>query len=239
MEGWISVHRKIWSHWLIEKSRPFTRFEAWLKILSEANHDPNTVLIGNELITVNRGESLNSLDTWAKLFNWKKSKVRRFLKLLESDSMIELKPNRKTTHLFVCNYESYQPKRNTDETQMKRKRHANGTQTAPNNKDNKDNKDNNKSKGFDFVEPEFKKPFYDFLEYKAARKEKYKSDKSLKAAYNKLKKLSGNNPDVAAEIVEQSMANNWAGLFELKNSKSFNPTDTRTQPDMKNFNEKF
>lgn len=31
-------------------------------------------------------------------------------------------------------------------------------------------------------------------------------------------KLSGGSPDVARKMVEQSEANNWAGLFKLKNS---------------------
>ena len=81
--------------------------------------------------------------------------------------------------------------------------------------------------------------FKDWLEYKKDRKEKYKSEKSIQLAYNKLVKLSDNNPEIAKEIVEQSMANNWAGLFELKDSRGFNPSDTRTTPDMKNFNPKF
>ncbi len=68
----------------------------------------------------------------------------------------------------------------------------------------------------DFVEKEFEDVFNDWLEYKKDRKESYKTQKSLKACYNNLKKLSGNSPSVAMLIVEQSIANNYAGLFELK-----------------------
>ena len=71
----------------------------------------------------------------------------------------------------------------------------------------------------DFVSPEFVPVFTTWLEYKRERRESYKSDKSLRAAYNKLLQLSGNDPQKAASIVEQSMANNWAGLFELKEPK--------------------
>ena len=74
----------------------------------------------------------------------------------------------------------------------------------------------------DFVSPEFADVFSMWIEYKRERKESYKSDKSLKAAYSKLLKLSGNNPCIASEIVEQSMANNWAGLFELKTEHNGN-----------------
>lgn len=69
----------------------------------------------------------------------------------------------------------------------------------------------------DYVSPEYKEVFTDWLEYKKQRKEAYKTEKSIQLCYNKLIKLSGNNPDTARQIVDQSMANNWAGLFELKN----------------------
>lgn len=72
-------------------------------------------------------------------------------------------------------------------------------------------------KEYSFVDNAFEKSFIDWLEYKRERKEAYKSRKSEEACYKKLLALSGNNPKVAAEIVEQSMANNWAGLFELTN----------------------
>ena len=71
----------------------------------------------------------------------------------------------------------------------------------------------------DFVSPEYVQAFTTWMEYKHERRESYKSDKSLRAAYSKLLQLSGNDPQKAASIVEQSMANNWAGLFELKEPK--------------------
>jgi hypothetical protein len=67
-----------------------------------------------------------------------------------------------------------------------------------------------------FVEIDFKKPFELFLEYKKERKETYKSEKTLIALYNNLKLLSKNNSLIAEKIVNQSIANNWAGLFPLK-----------------------
>ena len=54
-----------------------------------------------------------------------------------------------------------------------------------------------------------------WLEYKKARNEAYTSEIGTKACLTKLKKLSGNFPQSAQAIIEQSMANNWAGLFPL------------------------
>ena len=80
-------------------------------------------------------------------------------------------------------------------------------------------KNNIKKEKPSFVAPEFEQSFSAWLEYKHQRRESYKSDMSLKACYNKLVKLAGGNPAVAMAIVEQSMANNWAGLFPLKNER--------------------
>lgn len=74
----------------------------------------------------------------------------------------------------------------------------------------------------DFVNPEYAETFTTWLEYKRERRESYKSDKSLRAAYSKLLQLSENDPQKATAIIEQSMANNWAGLFELKTERNGN-----------------
>lgn len=59
-----------------------------------------------------------------------------------------------------------------------------------------------------------------WLEYKADIKNPYKSQDSIDTMARKLWKLSNGNYDIAMEIVEQSIANNWKGLFELNNSSN-------------------
>lgn len=71
---------------------------------------------------------------------------------------------------------------------------------------------------FAFVEAEYKEAFLTWLEYKRERGEKFKAQSSLEAAYKKLVSLCNSDSSKAAAIVENSMANNWAGLFELKES---------------------
>lgn len=142
-KGWISINRKLQNHWLWQENRPFTKLEAWLDILLTVNHTEQKVMIKNTLYTVERGESIKCLDTWAKRWNWSKSKVRRFFILLKKDSMIVTKNEQKTTRLTVCNYDSYQDARNANETQMKRERNASETQVAPNNNDNNINNNYN------------------------------------------------------------------------------------------------
>ena len=69
---------------------------------------------------------------------------------------------------------------------------------------------------FSFADDDFLPTFKNWLEYKKKRNETYKTQQSVELAYKKLLNLSGNNPKIAREVTEQSMANNWAGLFELK-----------------------
>ena len=76
-------------------------------------------------------------------------------------------------------------------------------------------KEGTKLPDISFVSDDFKDIFETWLKYKQEKRESYKSKKSLQACYKKLLTLSGNNPDTARNVVEQSMANNWSGLFGL------------------------
>lgn len=177
-EGWIKLHRSISSHWVYKDSE---KFKAWTTILLDVNHEPNKVLIKGTLFKCNRGESLNSLDTWARMFGngWNKSKVRRFFTLLQNDSMIVLKSESKTTRLTVCNYDNYQGERNADETQMKRKRNADETQTTPNKNDKNVNNEKNDNK---YTIPDFE----EFKNY-ALKNEPSINVKELKLKYESWK----------------------------------------------------
>lgn len=68
----------------------------------------------------------------------------------------------------------------------------------------------------DFVSEEYQTTFATWLVYKSGRGEKYKTQQSLQAAYDRLIELSCKDPPTALAIVKLSMANNWAGLFSLK-----------------------
>jgi hypothetical protein len=140
MEGWIKIHRKIQRHWLYQEKREYSHFEAWIDLLMQVNHTEAKVLIKGVLFEVKRGESINSLETWSRRWNWNKSKVRRFLILLQKENMIDYKSETQTTRITICNYDSYQETRNADETQMKRKRNADETPVNPNK-----NEENNKT----------------------------------------------------------------------------------------------
>jgi hypothetical protein len=102
-----------------------------MDILLNVNFADAQLIIKGKLYKVKRGQSILSYESWAKRWNWDKSKVRRFMSLLQEDGMIDVKSDNITTQITVCKFDSYQDNRHTDETQTKRKRNADEIQTTP------------------------------------------------------------------------------------------------------------
>jgi hypothetical protein len=71
----------------------------------------------------------------------------------------------------------------------------------------------------DFIEPQYEFVFNEWIKYKKDKGQGYKNAGSVLMAYNNLKKLSGNNPEAAKEIIENSIGNNYAGFFALRNNQ--------------------
>jgi DNA-binding IscR family transcriptional regulator len=172
--------------------------------------------------------------------------VRTILNLLEREGMVTRELTHKVTQqltqgasvITICDladYDAYESaSQHSNQHSIQHTNQHSVKEVSPhtplleNNKENKKkilSKDNIKEKKESFVAPEFETAFSAWLEYKKHRGQTYKDDKSKKICYNKLVKLSGSNPETAMAIVEQSMANNWAGLFALQeeNGNGNNP----------------
>lgn len=55
-----------------------------------------------------------------------------------------------------------------------------------------------------------------WLEYKRSRRERYKSEISARKCLTQLQHLSNSDIQTAQQIIDRSIANNWAGLFPLQ-----------------------
>lgn len=143
-QGWISIHRKIRENWLFQEKRVFSKFEAWIDLLLQVNHQENNkVILGNELFSVREGETITSIRKLCKRWDWSNTKIINFLKILKKEGMIRYKSDTQKTIIFIENYSKYQSKEIEKTTQ---KRHDNDTITTQkhtNNKDNNDFNDNN------------------------------------------------------------------------------------------------
>jgi hypothetical protein len=67
-----------------------------------------------------------------------------------------------------------------------------------------------------FVDPKYIETFEAWLKHKKGRGERYKTADSLQQCYKKLLKDSGNDPDIAKEIIDFARGNNYAGFFPQK-----------------------
>lgn len=215
-QGWILLHRSLNRHWIWQDPE---KLRAWLDILLECNHSEKSVMIGMELMTVQRGGTIKSMKTWAQRWGWSRSKVMRFFKCLENDSMVTLKPNNKTTHLTVCNYDSYQDYRTSNEHQMNIKRTSDEHQTNTNKevKELKETKESNKAQKINlpFASEPFKASWLEWEKHRQEIKKKL-TPMAVKKQFNFLASLTEQE---AIESIETSIQNGYTGLFPPKNSK--------------------
>lgn len=152
-QGWICLHRSIQDS-IIWKDKPFDKGRAWIDLILMANHEDNRFLLGNEIVSVKRGSFITSelklMDRWG----WSKSKVRSYLHLLESESMIVKKTDHKKTTITIVKYCDYQDLQTTERPQKDHEKTTKKPRKDTNNNDNNDNNDKQKRRGT----PSFEKP---------------------------------------------------------------------------------
>jgi len=97
--GWIKSWRKQYDgeHWLMKSSRPFCHMAAWQDLLCLADYKTGIVTDISQRFL-------------AKRWGWDRSKVRRFIEKLKSESMINPthQSTHESTHLTIVNYGKYQ-----------------------------------------------------------------------------------------------------------------------------------
>ncbi len=138
-KGWIALHRNIREHWVYQEKRVFSKYEAWLDLLMDANHQNNKFLFDGQLIEVNRGEFITSVRQLCERWGWSNTKVNRFLEMLEHDQMLIRKSDSKKTAISIVNYDFYQRYESKETTQKRQQNDAETTQKHTNNNDNNNN----------------------------------------------------------------------------------------------------
>jgi len=204
--GYIAIWRKIQDHPFYKEPREFSKYEAWLDLLMEAQHnkEPREVILGMNVLTCHYGETLKSIKTWSSRWMWTRSKVFRFLKLLKKMNQIRYTSEKITTRIKIINYECYDPRRNADETQMKRKR--NDHETVANT--DKNVKNNNTPPTPLSMGTIYSKSFLDWYEL-------YPEKKGKGAAYRSWQKIGKKGivtpNELMAAIAAQVKANHFRG----------------------------
>jgi len=217
--GYLALWRKLSDHPFWKEEREFSKAEAWIDILWEVQHSekPQEVLLGMTCLICNYGESLKSLETWSKRWNWNKSRVRRFLKLLENMNQIRHTSEQKTTRITVLKYSQYDPRRNATETQLKRQRNDSETQATPdkNVKNVKNVKNGKKTKDIVFnphsIRPEWieEKDWSDIILHRKKHKNKPpETERAFNGIINQLEKATKQGFSLK-ECVDQMCSRGW------------------------------
>lgn len=145
MTGWIRLSRKIFDCWLWAEE-PFTKAQAWIDLLLLANYETRKVMLGNEIVEIERGSFVTSELKLMARWKWSKTKVRNFLCLLQSDNMIVKKTDHKKTVITIVKYGAYQDMETTKEPQKDREKTMKEPQKDTTNKYNNINNINNKER---------------------------------------------------------------------------------------------
>jgi DNA replication protein DnaD len=135
LEGWIRLHRQIQKGWLWE-DKPFSRGQAWIDMLLNANHKDRTIPFDGSLYEVKRGSYITSIRKLCERWGWSNTKVVKFLNLCVNEKMITYFSDKKKTVISIANYDTYQ---NNNITETTLKLHRNDTETALKHTNNNDN----------------------------------------------------------------------------------------------------
>lgn len=108
--GYIKLWRKIWTHKFFQEKRNFSRFEAWIDLIMQANGKEKEIIFDGKPLLIKRGQFLTSQRRLADRWGWSKTKTRDFLKLSQKhDHSIDVHSDHKKSIITILNYSKYNP----------------------------------------------------------------------------------------------------------------------------------
>ena len=99
------MYREIQDHWIYRNP---LWYRWWSDMLFWASYKNSKILVRKQVVELKRGQLCGSISYFTKAWATTKEQVIDFLKLLQSEGMIEKKTDRNITIVTICNYESYQ-----------------------------------------------------------------------------------------------------------------------------------
>ena len=242
--GWIKLYRQLQDCWIWLDKEPFDKRSAWVDLLLTANHSDKKILFNGELITVKRGQILTSVRKLSAKWKWSVNKVYRFLKLLESDEMLQKESDKDRTLLTIINYSIFQCCEYTNEnsngnTNGNSDEYTSETPTETptntptehkqeckeykNDKNVKNEKKERKGQAVYYPNDELlNNAFKEFLTMRNKIKKPLATKQALTRMMNKIEKLSGGDNDLAIKILNQSTDHCWQDVYELKSDSGGN-----------------
>lgn len=105
--GVFAVDRGIWGHPSFA-NETLTEREAWMWLIANAAFKAHTRRIGSTEVPLVPGQAAASGRFMAEQWGWSEPRVRRFLKRLKADAMIDAATDAGITVITICNYSKYQ-----------------------------------------------------------------------------------------------------------------------------------
>ena len=202
----------------------FTRTQAYIDLFFLAAWKERTFLIRGNEVTVNRGQVAMSENNLAVRWGWSRNTVRKFLDELKKGGKIE---HQKSRIINVITLKYYFQLEQQNEQQNEQPI-INNNKVKEYKKDSKlSQKDFSKIIAPDFVAMDFADIYLEWMRYRHEIGKPFKSDTGRKRFYNLLVKLSGGDPEKARLIIQQSEANEYTGIFELKQDNNYGNTNSR------------
>lgn len=145
-KGYIYLMRSLQDHWIWE-DKPVAKGQAWVDMLLWASHRDREAPAIEGFVQIKKGEFIRTQRQMGEKWGWSKNKVKRFLEVLQKADMIRLKSGTKTTHVYICQYETYRDMVLNNGPRTTQGRTKNGPRTDHNNNLEviKEIKSNNKS----------------------------------------------------------------------------------------------
>jgi hypothetical protein len=151
MQGFISLHRKLMDNPIWTDSN---YLKLWIYCLFEASHKEHEILVGNQMVKLERGQFVKGRFALSEDMNRgvkPKQKLNdktwwRYLENLEKWGMLTIKPTNKFSLITIDKYDFYQSVFNKTDQQMSNSCPTNDQQMSTNNNGNKGNKKDTRQK---------------------------------------------------------------------------------------------
>ena len=224
-KGWIKIHRKLYDnpyasdpHWVA----------LWCYFLCKASRGGKEVLWKGKRYKLQPGQFTAGYNQMAKETGINREKIRRVVALFKSDTQITHQTSSACSLFTVLNWDEYQ----TVTPNVTLKRHSNDTLVTP-----KQEVENIRSIYIGLLDEfpklnteAFKDAWERKMTHRKERKDKALTKSTIKA---KFKEFSEWGHDDAVQAINESIANNWQGIFKPKgtNAKTGRNRDTGTLND--------
>ena len=217
--GFVKLYRKMLDNPVVCKDAD--HIAVWIYILLSATWQPCEIMFEGKKTTLEPGQLVTGRQAIGVHSKINEYKVQRILKLFESEQLIAQQTTPRNRLISVLNWNQYQSNAQQNAQQLHNSCTTSAQQSAHKQEEYKKKEeeeeykeDKNKYKQqryFDF--DELNDAFMSYIEMRKKIKAPM-TDKAIKIAINKLNKLASDDDYKKIAIINESVLNNWKGLYE-------------------------